>query len=212
MEELFFSIDGQYILGRTQETIIEWSAKTGRLLQSFGKANLKPLAMKMIANKLHVALSEPLRLAHAEYLSWRLNHKLLSTTLSKYNEEITQSVWRGTDLITSNQQGEIAIWDMNTRSQVLSFIGHQNRVTHLELHPNANKFFSGATDGSVSLWTIDEGRALARLQGHDSKITTMSTQQTSQGVYLVSGDQRAGFGCGMSKVKPKNNGVLAAQG
>ncbi len=189
-EQFLISPKGEYILGRTAEGISEWNALTGRLLQNFSKAKLKPLAMRVIADKLHVALSDQQSLTHAELLTWRLDDQLLSTTISNHSEEMTYSLWHNQALITSNQSGEIAVWDLTNLSQKLRFMGHQKGITKLALHPSRKSFYSGAVDGSLSLWSIDEGRALARLEGHESGITTLSTISTSKGIYTASGDQK----------------------
>jgi WD40 repeat protein len=189
LKRLIISNDGRYVLGQTAENIVEWSSIDGRVLQLFEKRGMNPIAMKSIGRKIQVAFSDAKNRSEAELLSWHLDNELLSSALSIVDEEVTQGVWRENEVITANQNGEISIWDTETRSLRLKFVGHQDRVSVLHLHPSQESFISASADGSVSQWSINEGRAVARLQGHEAGVTAISTPKNPALNRIATGDQ-----------------------
>ena len=72
----------------------------------------------------------------------------------------------------------------------MKFVGHQDRVSVLHLHPNQKSFISAAADGSISQWSIAEGRAIARFQGHEAAITAISTPDNPSLNQIATADQR----------------------
>ena len=84
-------------------------------------------------------------------------------------------MWYEDELITGNQRGEITMWSAHQQvTPKVKFKGHQDRVSVIRVDPDQESFVSGAEDGSVARWSLRDGRALARYDGHKAPVTAIA--------------------------------------
>ncbi len=55
-----------------------------------------------------------------------------------------------------------------------TFSGHTNWVRSLAFSPNGRTLASGSVDGTIRLWDVRTGRAIATLKGHSAQVTSVS--------------------------------------
>ena len=55
-------------------------------------------------------------------------------------------------LLTGDEQGVVALWDLATRQPVLQVRGHRDSVVSLALTPDGRRALSGSSDGAVGVW------------------------------------------------------------
>ena len=77
------------------------------------------------------------------------------------NEHVRALVFRGTEqLIASNGFRTIRVWDLPDFERGPDF-SHEDRVGQLVLLPDERRLLSGSSDGTVRLWDVVSGEALA---------------------------------------------------
>lgn len=97
-------------------------------------------------------------------------------------------------LATGSWSGQAALWSLpNATPRGAALTGHEDRVSGLAWHPRATlsqstsavNLATGAGDGAVCLWSLDDERPLLRtLRGHEARVCR--TAFHPMGDYLVS--------------------------
>ncbi len=81
----------------------------------------------------------------------------------------------------------IEVWEISTGDQRRSLTGHTNWITALAFHPQGNTLASSSLDGTIKLWNLTNGTAIATLK---SGIVT-SLAFSPDGKLLASGSRLA---------------------
>ncbi len=75
----------------------------------------------------------------------------------------------GRSFLVGNDDGTLRTF--STRDgELLRTLHSQGAVTALAFSPNGDLFASGSTERTLTLWSVESGRALAELEGHDGTI------------------------------------------
>ncbi|PNH02241.1 WD repeat domain-containing protein, partial [Tetrabaena socialis] len=69
---------------------------------------------------------------------------------------------RGTLLASGTKEGQVVIWDFDTRGVAAVLSGHEGPVTALSWSRNGRHLLSGSEDQSVILWSVLDGSQLCR--------------------------------------------------
>ncbi len=120
-----------------------------------------------------------------------------SIVLNGHTNEVFTIAFRHdkTQLASAGQDGTIKLWDItgiktsNTHSQVqprLSITGSNGGIYGIAFSPAGNLLASGSADGTVTLWSPDNGALILTLEGH--KATVWSVVFSPDGSILASGD------------------------
>ena len=188
---LHISQDGQSILGMSAEGVTRWNAIDGRVLASYHYSGMTPIALADVDASLRVAFSDQDQQSRSAMLTWLLNEDILSVPVSTAREEVADATWHNDELIIGNQRGEVTLWSAHQLSAPkVKFQGHQERVSVIKVHVDQQSFVSASTDGSVARWSIRDGRALARYEGHKAPVTALGISPRSDRAAIVSGDRR----------------------
>lgn len=59
-----------------------------------------------------------------------------------------------TNILTTNGDGQIKVWDVRSGEVLHRFTGHKASVKTLALSPDGDLFASGADDGAVKIWDL----------------------------------------------------------
>ena len=61
---------------------------------------------------------------------------------------------------TGQTDGLVAIWDLKSGLQLMTFMGHNAAVTAVVYSPDAKMIYSGSIDNTVRLWELQTGREI----------------------------------------------------
>ena len=64
-----------------------------------------------------------------------------------------------TNILTSNGDGHVKVWDVTSGEILHRFTGHKGRVNQLALCPSGDLFVSGSEDGAVKIWDLGNFQA-----------------------------------------------------
>ena len=93
----------------------------------------------------------------------------------------------GKHLLSASADQVIRLWDLETRTIVRAFRGHQTEVRTFALAPDQQSFVSGCKDGSAYLWNLNEDRAAAT----HGKISSGPSAENKYNAWTFSADSRA---------------------
>uniref|UniRef100_A0A7S0E900 Guanine nucleotide-binding protein subunit beta-like protein n=1 Tax=Hanusia phi TaxID=3032 RepID=A0A7S0E900_9CRYP len=71
------------------------------------------------------------------------------------------------ELISSNWDGEINLWNINENKILRKLLGHKNYVNELAISPDGSLCASGGGDNNIILWDLNEGKHLYSLEISD---------------------------------------------
>ena len=68
---------------------------------------------------------------------------------------------RGKFLVMENFSGAIDFYDLEHEKIYARFIGHQDKVTDIQFHPNGDTFVTSSNDGTIRFWSLASKQSLA---------------------------------------------------
>lgn len=68
---------------------------------------------------------------------------------------------RGHFLVLETFTGALDFYDLNDQSLYNRFIGHKDKVTDLQFHPDGDKFATSSNDGTIRFWSLSTKQTLA---------------------------------------------------
>lgn len=86
-------------------------------------------------------------------------------------------------IISSSQDSTVIVWDLHTNVPRWTLAGHGAIMDCLMIH--GNLLFTGAHDGMVTAWSLDNGQCVGVLQGHTTPVWSMTVHQ--DGTLLATG-------------------------
>jgi WD40 repeat protein len=82
----------------------------------------------------------------------------------------------GSSVLTSCKNGNVALWNLNTRELITTFNANAQQVTCLEYGLN-NTFFSGALDATIRVWNLKSRNCENVLYGHKRYVLSLALVQ-----------------------------------
>ncbi|ORX49512.1 dynein regulator [Hesseltinella vesiculosa] len=95
----------------------------------------------------------------------------------------------GQYVITGSRDKTIKLWDAGSGQLLHTFVGHDNWVRGLVVHPSGKYLLSASDDKSVKMWDLKTGRCTKTLEAHSHFVTCISYCLTSPVVATGSVDQ-----------------------
>jgi len=78
-------------------------------------------------------------------------------------------------LISASRDKNIKLWDVFASSCIFTFVGHDNWVRSVVIHPNGKYFVSCSDDKSIRFWDLKTGRCVKKLvDAHDRFVTSIA--------------------------------------
>ena len=72
----------------------------------------------------------------------------------------------GTILVLGALNGDITLWDIESRTCLKTWKGHARSTNSVALSPDSNILASGSNDGTVKLWNMRTGQCIQVLNAH----------------------------------------------
>jgi WD40 repeat protein/GTPase SAR1 family protein/DNA-directed RNA polymerase subunit RPC12/RpoP len=80
----------------------------------------------------------------------------------------------GQRLVSSALDYKIKVWDVEKKSFVTAFIGHQDYVYGLAITPDGETIVSGSDDMTVRCWSVGNNKCISILRGHKSWVRAVA--------------------------------------
>ena len=78
-------------------------------------------------------------------------------------------------LISASRDKTVKLWDVYASSCIYTFIGHDNWVRSVTLHPNGKYLISCSDDKSIRLWDLKTARCVKKiLDAHDRFVVSLA--------------------------------------
>ncbi len=91
----------------------------------------------------------------------------------------------GRRIVSGSFDRTIAVWDLETGSQIHRFTGHQAAVNSIAVSPDGRRIVSGSGDNTVVVWDLETGNQIHRLTGHQAAVNSVAV--SPDGRRIVSG-------------------------
>jgi WD40 repeat protein/transcriptional regulator with XRE-family HTH domain len=76
----------------------------------------------------------------------------------------------GKQLAAVGLGGTADVWDLATRKQILSLVGHRRTVFSVAFTPDGSRLATAGGDGTVKIWDAKSGKELLTLLGHTGRV------------------------------------------
>ncbi len=117
--------------------------------------------------------------AHAEIDFFDKNYSH-QNKLHGYKLDIIKTLFSPTGnlLASANEDGTIALWDLQTGQQLRNISAHERSVNGLSFHPNARLLASGGDDGVIKIWNLQKDTSPKVLRGHAGPVYSVDFSPT----------------------------------
>ena len=187
------------------ETIIVWNLETGMENYSFSEHENKIESIVFVKNYLSIAniFNSDYVKSFSESLNSENNNPFEKVEIDKSNETPTNNInlidlnklilekaktkmnTPSTNnkeikinkeyLISTSRDKTVKLWDVFASSCIFTFVGHDNWVRSVVVHPNGKYFASCSDDKSIRVWDLKTGRSVKKLaDAHDRFITSIA--------------------------------------
>lgn len=164
--------------------------------RNYGAGNLLNLFRQLKANltgydfsglSIQQAYLQDIPLHQVSFVEAEFSHCVFASTFGK----ITSVAFSpdGQALATSDTNGGIQVWDLQTGQQVTCCTGHNSWVWRVVYSPTQAILASGGQDHQVRLWDRATGECLKLLEGHTGIVTSVTFSADGAWLASTSGDQ-----------------------
>jgi len=84
--------------------------------------------------------------------------------------------------------GTAVLWDLTTRKQIRSFLGHRRAVFSAAFTPDGARLATSGGDGTVKIWDAKTGTELLTLLGHTGRVTSLAISKDGTRLATASED------------------------
>lgn len=114
-------------------------------------------------------------LMNSELLKNRFTQEAKINALKQLEKEGTNGIsqYQQTFIITSSRDKTIRLFIMNTGELLFTFIGHDNWVRGLAMHPTGKYLYSASDDKTIRIWDLNFGKEKKKVEAHEHFISTV---------------------------------------
>ncbi|MBD2340737.1 hypothetical protein H6G64_27600 [Calothrix sp. FACHB-156] len=117
-------------------------------------------------------------LAGVNFQNTAFNQSIFATSLkSVFSVALSPD---GKLLATGDQDGQIHLWQMADRKNLLTFKGHEDFIWTVTFSPDGRTLVSGGNDGLIKLWDTQTGKYLKTLGKHTALVHSVSFSPDGQ--------------------------------
>lgn len=181
------SADGsRLVTGGGDGKIMLWNVSTGDTIRTI-RASRHPIL------DIHFNTDESLVAASswdATVGVWDLATGKSQTYFDFENNSAYSLAWGPSDLYVFTAQGkDIKLWELDTRTAVRDFVGHQDVVGSLQLNADRTQLLSASWDGTVRLWNVSTGLMIRKFTGNHGAVHTAVFSKDGQSIYTAGADR-----------------------
>ena len=97
----------------------------------------------------------------------------------------------GKHIIGSADDRTARIWDVNSQRELLSLIGHTDRIWSAEYSPDGNRAATASEDRTARIWNATSGQLIVLLNGHTDRVNRASFSPDGERIVTASDDKTA---------------------
>ncbi len=123
-------------------------------------------------------------LGQSPKISWS-NISLANTFKSAENSVLSVAISPDGQIIASNSDRTIKLWNLSTGESIATLNGHSQKVNVVDITPDGETLVSGSDDNTIKVWNIATGKPIHTLFGHSDSIHALAI--SPDGKTIVSG-------------------------
>ncbi|AFY35308.1 serine/threonine-protein kinase [Calothrix sp. PCC 7507] len=113
------------------------------------------------------------------------NIALANTLKSTENSVLSVAISPDGQIIASNSDRTIKLWNLATGESISTLNGHSQKVNVVDITPDGRTLVSGSDDNTIKVWNIATGKQIHTLIGHSDSIHALVISR--DGKTIVSG-------------------------
>jgi WD40 repeat protein len=94
----------------------------------------------------------------------------------------------GNYAVSASDDGNLLLWEANTRRLIRVFKGHTDSVTSVVFSLDGEHLLSGGKDNTLRLWEVTTGRQVRVFRGHEDSVTSVAISPDGRQVLSGSAD------------------------
>ncbi|HEY8749693.1 MAG TPA: protein kinase [Tepidisphaeraceae bacterium] len=91
--------------------------------------------------------------------------------------------------ISGGEDRVVRLWDVQSGTEIRSFVGHDGHVLCLAISADGKTALSGSADKTIGLWDVQTGRKLKQLEGHAGPVSNVCFSPDGKSVLSASDDR-----------------------
>ena len=181
------SKDGKrMVTGGGDGKIILWNVDTGDSIRVI-KAHREPiLDIHFNSDETKVAASS----WDARLITWDLSTGKSINFFDFQNNSAYNILWGQSDLYLFSAQGkELKMYELDSKTPVRDFVGHQDVIGSLRLSPDQQQILTASWDGSIRLWNIGTGLMTKKFLDHHGAVHAAIFSPDGRYIYSAGADR-----------------------
>ncbi len=91
-------------------------------------------------------------------------------------------------LISGSRDKTLKVWNLKTRKELFTLVGHTAPVTSVAVTPNGSQIISASSDGVLKIWNPETREEIRTLNNHHNSVEAITV--TLDGQHLISIDAK----------------------
>lgn len=97
----------------------------------------------------------------------------------------------GKSIVTSTADGQIKMWDLETRAERFTLSGHQGPISAVAFSPDGSRLASSSADGTAKIWDVKTRQLVQELLGHTDEVIYIAFSKDGKRLVTASYDGTA---------------------
>ena len=114
-------------------------------------------------------------LMNADFLKHKFNQEAKLSALNKLIKEGVNGIsnYHQTFILTSSRDKLVRLFLVQTGELLYTFVGHDNWVRGLALHPTGKYLYTASDDKTLRVWDLTYGKEKKKIDAHEHFISTV---------------------------------------